>query len=274
MRSSPAAPRSTPILGIRTIRFLEVVSGADSQHSNLRRSSLFALVAPWITPGASERLPDGSPANSGTEYEITHALASQKERNGLPELHVWINQTIPSFQPEPPEVHDERIAQRRALKRFVEHWSKDSEDGSFVGSFTAYHTITEFQDLFEIKLRKIAERRLAVSPGTLAPPAKPVWTEGSPFRGLEPFDFEHRPDSTPVRARRAIRLQRTIVPGANDRFTLQIASEVSTYQQFRIRLTTVDGRQIISPLCRMHFLVPRKFSRKEGYVIEDRQQPV
>jgi hypothetical protein len=68
--------------------------------------------------------------------------------------------------------------------------------------------------------------------------------------------------------------KRTIVPEANDRFTLQIASEVSTYQQFRIRLTTVDGRQIISPLCRMHFLVPRKFSRKEGYVIEDRQQPV
>ena len=143
--------------------------------------------------GGSQRLPDGSPANSGTEYEITHALASQKERNGLPELHVWINQTIPSFQPEPPEVHDERIAQWRALKRFIEQWTKDSEDGSFVGSFTAYHTIAEFQDLFEIKLRKVAERRMAVSPGTLAPPEKPAWTKGSPFRGLEPFDFEHAP---------------------------------------------------------------------------------
>ena len=143
--------------------------------------------------GASQRLPDGSPANSGTEYEITHALSGQKERNGLPELHVWINQTIPSFQPEPPEVHDERIAQWRALKRFIEDWTKDSEDGSFVGSFTAYHTIADFQDLFETKLRKIAERRVALSPGTLAPPAKPVWTEGSPFRGLEPFDFKHAP---------------------------------------------------------------------------------
>jgi Novel STAND NTPase 1 len=143
--------------------------------------------------GASQRLPDGSPANSGTEYEITHALASQKERHGLPELHVWINQTIPSFQPEPPEVHDERIAQWRALKRFIERWTKDREDGSFVGSFTAYRTISEFQDLFEIKLRKIAERRMALAPGTLAPPTKPVWTEGSPFRGLEPFDFEHAP---------------------------------------------------------------------------------
>jgi hypothetical protein len=63
--------------------------------------------------------------------------------------------------------------------------------------------------------------------------------------------------------------KRTIAPGANDRFTLQVASEVSTYQQFRIRLTTADGREIVSPLCRMHFLVPRKFSWKEGYVIEE-----
>jgi hypothetical protein len=63
--------------------------------------------------------------------------------------------------------------------------------------------------------------------------------------------------------------KRTIAPGMNDRFTLQLASEVSTYQSFRIRLTTADGREIISPRCRMHFLVPRKFSWKEGHVIEE-----
>ncbi|HEY5704725.1 MAG TPA: hypothetical protein VIS96_04045 [Terrimicrobiaceae bacterium] len=63
--------------------------------------------------------------------------------------------------------------------------------------------------------------------------------------------------------------RRTIAPGTNDRFTLQLASEVSTYQKFRIRLTTADGREIMSPLCRMHFLVPRKFSWEEGYVIEE-----
>ena len=47
---------------------------------------------------------------SGTGYEISHAIAGQKER-GLPELHVWINHTVASFQPEPPEIHDEKIAQ-------------------------------------------------------------------------------------------------------------------------------------------------------------------
>ena len=76
--------------------------------------------------GASQKLPDGSPANSGTEYEITHAMAAQKERHGLPELHVWINKTTPSFEPEPPQVFDERISQWRALKSFLERWTKNS----------------------------------------------------------------------------------------------------------------------------------------------------
>ena len=63
--------------------------------------------------------------------------------------------------------------------------------------------------------------------------------------------------------------KRTVAPGANDRFTLQVASEVSTYQNFRIRLTTADGREIVSPRCRLHFLVPGEFSWKKGYVIEN-----
>ncbi len=62
--------------------------------------------------------------------------------------------------------------------------------------------------------------------------------------------------------------KRTIAAGANDRFTVQVASEVSTYQNFRIRLTTSDGREILSPRCRTHFLVPRRFSWKEGYIID------
>ena len=63
--------------------------------------------------------------------------------------------------------------------------------------------------------------------------------------------------------------KRSIAPGANDRVTVQVASEVSSYQNFRIRLTASDGREIVSPRCRMHFLVPRKFSWKKGYVIEE-----
>jgi hypothetical protein len=63
--------------------------------------------------------------------------------------------------------------------------------------------------------------------------------------------------------------QKPIPAGGNDRFTVQVASPVSTYQSFRIRLTASDGREILSPPCRLHFLVPRNYSWKEGHVIED-----
>jgi eukaryotic-like serine/threonine-protein kinase len=144
---------------------------------------------------SASKLPDGSPAQSGTEYEIAHALEGQKRRAGLPELHVWINRTIPPFPPDPPEVHDERIAQWRALKQFIDRWTRDTHEDVFVGSFTDYKTLAEFEELIEIKLRKIVERRCPAfperAPGEV--PVRATWTAGSPFRGLEPFEFEHAP---------------------------------------------------------------------------------
>lgn len=144
---------------------------------------------------SASKLPDGSPAQSGTEYEIAHALEGQKRRAGVPELHVWINRTIPPFPPDPPEVHDERIAQWRALKQFIDQWTRDTNEDVFVGSFTDYKTLAEFEELIEIKLRKIVERRCPQLPerSTGELPARATWTAGSPFRGLEPFEFEHAP---------------------------------------------------------------------------------
>ncbi len=144
---------------------------------------------------SGSKLPDGSPAQSGTEYEIAHALEGQKRRQGLPELHVWINRTIPPFPPDPPDVHDERIAQWRSLKQFIERWTRDTTEDVFVGSFTDYKTLAEFEELIEIKLRKIVERQcpqLRERDATEIP-TRATWTAGSPFRGLEPFEFEHAP---------------------------------------------------------------------------------
>ena len=144
---------------------------------------------------SASKLPDGSPAQSGTEYEIAHALEGQKRREGSPELHVWINRTIPPFPPDPPEVHDERIAQWRALKQFIDRWTRDTHEDVFVGSFTDYKTLAEFEELIEIKLRKIVERRCPQLPerATSEVSVRATWTAGSPFRGLEPFEFEHAP---------------------------------------------------------------------------------
>jgi WD40 repeat protein len=144
---------------------------------------------------SSMSLPDGSPARSGTEYEIAHALEGQR-RHGYPELHVWINQSCPVIPIEPRQDREQRLAQYDALKDFVIAWTQDSKERTFIGSFTDYRTLEEFEDLLEVKLRKVIERRAEAEGITLgksgresAPPV--TWTSGNPFRGLKTFEFEH-----------------------------------------------------------------------------------
>lgn len=62
--------------------------------------------------------------------------------------------------------------------------------------------------------------------------------------------------------------KRTIAPGANDRITLKLAADISSYHSFRIRLTTADGGEILTPECRLHFLLPAGFSWKKGFTTE------
>ena len=50
--------------------------------------------------------------------------------------------------------------------------------------------------------------------------------------------------------------KRSINPGGNDRFGIQLVSKESSFHRFRVRLNTTDGMEIISPYCEMHFLVP------------------
>jgi WD40 repeat protein len=144
---------------------------------------------------SSTTLPDGSPARSGTEYEITQALEGQR-RCGFPELHVWINQSRPVIPIDPRQEREQRLAQYDALKDFIIDWTRDYKEQAFIGSFTDYQTLAEFEDLLEVKLRKVIERRAEAEGSTRAEAgreaAPPVtWTGGSPFRGLETFEFEH-----------------------------------------------------------------------------------
>ena len=55
----------------------------------------------------------------------------------------------------------------------------------------------------------------------------------------------------------------TIPPGANGRLSLKLAADASSLHRFRLRLTTADGAEILSPECRLHFLLPGSFSWKD-----------
>ena len=151
------------------------------------------MVAAWVPLHSASKLPDGSPAKSGTEYEIAHALARQRSVRACPNFTSGSIARFRHFPPDPPEVHDERIGQWRALKQFIEQRTRDTNEGVFIGSFTDYKTLSEFEELIEVKLRKIIERRIPEVDDHAGDgaPTRPTWTIGSPFRGLEPFEFEH-----------------------------------------------------------------------------------
>ncbi len=142
---------------------------------------------------SSMTLPDGTQAPTGTEYEISYALDAQRKRNGLPEIQLWINQTVPAISPEPPEVHDEMIAQWRAVKHFIEERTRDSSEGTFVGSYNGYRTLAEFEELLEAKLRRTIQKQLEALGAAASPQAqaKPTWLLGSPFRSLQAFELAH-----------------------------------------------------------------------------------
>jgi hypothetical protein len=63
--------------------------------------------------------------------------------------------------------------------------------------------------------------------------------------------------------------KRTIAPGGNDRFGIKLASKESSYQKFRVRLTTTDGTELLSPPCDLRFLVPGGYDWDKGYIIEN-----
>lgn len=176
----------------------EPLEFAKSFQANIPNTAEFDIVLCflWSRLGSalhrSLLLPDGSPARSGTEYEVLHALDGQKKR-GTPELHIWRNETDVVFPANPPDVRNERITQWEALQEFWRARTRDAADGTFIASYSAYKTLGEFEELFETKLRKILARRLSDQPAASTPHVRRTWTDASPYRGLEAFDLIHAP---------------------------------------------------------------------------------
>lgn len=137
------------------------------------------------------QLPDGRPCRSGTEFEFVDAIEGRKRSDdGTPDILVWVNKTQPLIPLEPEKDYEQRIEQWRLLKSFLAEWTRCDDEGVFTGAVNSYRSLDKFEELFEVKLRKLVERRLgsALQPGEL-PPIQ--WTHGSPYRGLEAFGKEH-----------------------------------------------------------------------------------
>jgi len=147
----------------------------------------------------SLKMPDGSEAPSGMLFEVAWAMHGQRLK-GLPEIQLWWKRALPEIPLEPAAELDRRVAQYREVGRFVESISKDPATDTIVGAFTEYRSLDEFEELLKEKLRRSIHRRMeamgigtADSDADVAMAPTITWEEGSPFRGLLPFEFEHAP---------------------------------------------------------------------------------
>jgi WD40 repeat protein len=153
---------------------------------------LWARIGTRLPP--SIHRPDGSPYASGTEFEFETAAAAHRAR-GQPDLLVYRKTALPEFHGEAPEKLHEFADQWKALDAFVQKWFHGA-DGTLTAAFSPFADPAGFEEILEIHLRRLIEGRLAgwgISAEALSQPPPRSWTRGSPFRGLEVFEFEHAP---------------------------------------------------------------------------------
>ncbi len=131
-------------------------------------------------------------APTGTIFEFRDALdARRRNAAKTPDMMVYRK----TAEPPKPSVTD-RAAYLKTLDDyerveafFNSAFFKDAEnEGAFTGAFHTFKRGSDFAENFERHLRAMITRRL----GDQAKVRTGTWAGGSPFRGLQAFDFEHR----------------------------------------------------------------------------------
>ncbi len=193
--------RFAPLVAIEPIFWEhEPLLSHDTFQSQILRPSETDIVVTILWSRLGTRLPttitrpDGSPYQSGTEYEFEDALDSY-QRRGAPDLIVYRKEADPVVSLKDEASLIDRLNQRKALDAFVNKWFF-GEDGTLIAAFHSFLDTGQFEELLEEHVGKLIQRRLkdlGIAPDAdmRIPEATPTWTAGSPFRGLEAFDFEH-----------------------------------------------------------------------------------
>lgn len=157
----------------------------DIQQADL---ALFILWARVGTPLPLEQFsrPDGSGYSSGTEYEFERALHGFEERRS-PEIFCYLKTAEVRMSMKDREQRAQQVAELDAVSQFVDRWFRNP-DGTFRSAFYNFEKTPQFEELIEVHLREWIRDRLKSAEQPSAP--QQVW-KGSPFRGLQAFDFEH-----------------------------------------------------------------------------------
>jgi len=175
----------------------EPLLATDSFQKQIVRPSETDILVSILWSRLGTRLPaqfaraDGSRYESGTEYEFEDAVSAYK-RQGHPDLLVYRKTADPVVSLKDKKVLLEKLSQKEALDAFFSKWFQDEAEGTLIAAFHPFERSSDFEELLESHLRKLIERRLpeeALGAETRTAPVQ--WREGSPFRGLHVFHFEH-----------------------------------------------------------------------------------
>src|SRR5262245_54540709 len=130
--------------------------------------------------------PDGSQYTSGTEYEFERARDAH-ERGDAPEILCYLKTAEVRLSMKDRELRAQQVAELDAVSQFVDKWFRNA-DGTFKSAFYNFEKTVQFEELLEVHMRDWIRERLKAA--EVFDSAQGQW-KGSPFRGLEAFNFEH-----------------------------------------------------------------------------------
>jgi WD40 repeat protein len=167
----------------------EPLFGHTGFQEQIERPSRCDLVVCILWSRLGRRLPtDFSPSTgtlppTGTEFEIRDALDAF-QKFGRPSLLIYRKSTAPNVNLASSQA-EERLRQFRLLEDFCRHTFYD-EQGAVLVAHHNYAESYEFERKLTEHVRKWLERQVGEASG------RPRWTSGSPYRGLDVFEAEHK----------------------------------------------------------------------------------
>jgi eukaryotic-like serine/threonine-protein kinase len=182
------------LLNVRDIRWESAYYGAhDTFQSQIIETEACDLVVCvfWRRLGSElpadfpKRMKNGKPYPSGTVYELITALEARSAKK-TPDVWVYKKgQAVADVVQDPGEMA-RRAKQWEALEDFWKDFFVNPQ-GQFILAYKPFETVEQFEATFEKNLRDWLTDKALLR----ARPSWPLAEKGSPFRGLEAFDFEH-----------------------------------------------------------------------------------
>lgn len=130
---------------------------------------------------------DGRAPVTGTEWEFEDALKANRATGGKgpPDMLVYRRMGGTTASLENAAKRDEEISQYEALEAFWQRWFKTGTQ--FLAGYTEYQTLDQFDRRLEADLAKLIQRHIRERH---LDQATTIWLKGSPFRGLEVYNFD------------------------------------------------------------------------------------